>query len=166
MSKSHTKPHTTLIATLGTEPQVITSTLDLLIGRNEPIDQVIVIHTSAQDTSLSSAVDELHREFHSNPTLVDIPLSFHPIRNAGGQLVADVVSLEEVESAFRTLYQTVLEMKKQNHRVHLSIAGGRKSMAVYGMVTAQMLFDEEDRLWHLHSSGDFFSQEAYASWSC
>lgn len=37
--------------------------------------------------------------------------------------------------------------------IHLCIAGGRKPMAVYGMVTAQLLFDEDDRLWHLLSEG-------------
>jgi hypothetical protein len=40
-------------------------------------------------------------------------------------------------------------------QVHLSIAGGRKTMAVFGMTAAQLLFDEHDRLWHLFSGGEF-----------
>jgi DNA-binding CsgD family transcriptional regulator len=39
--------------------------------------------------------------------------------------------------------------------VHLSIAGGRNSMVVYGASTAQMLFDPGDRLWHILSTADF-----------
>ena len=36
---------------------------------------------------------------------------------------------------------------------HLSIAGGRKTMSVYGMVVAQLLFDDGDRVWHVLSEG-------------
>jgi len=49
----------------------------------------------------------------------------------------------------RTIYGVVLNEKRADRLVHLSIAGGRKPMAVYGMVVAQLLFDEDDRVWHL-----------------
>lgn len=53
----------------------------------------------------------------------------------------------------RVLYRTVVHQKRLGRRVHLSIAGGRKVMAAYGMVVAQLLFDEDDRVWHLLSEG-------------
>jgi len=36
----------------------------------------------------------------------------------------------------------------------LLIAGGRRTLTVAGMATAQILFDDEDRLWHLASHPD------------
>ena len=47
----------------------------------------------------------------------------------------------------------VLAEKRAGHLVYLSIASGRKPMTVYGMVAAQLLFDEDDRVWHLLSEG-------------
>jgi DNA-binding CsgD family transcriptional regulator len=40
-----------------------------------------------------------------------------------------------------------------------SIAGGRKIMALYGMLTAQLLFDDDDCLWYLYSTGDFLKEK-------
>ena len=47
--------------------------------------------------------------------------------------------------------KAVLNEKREGRVVHLSIAGGRKVMSVYGMAVAQLLFDDDDRVWHLVS---------------
>lgn len=44
------------IATLGAEPQVVTLTLDVLLGQGVPITQVVVIHTDASREPIHSAV--------------------------------------------------------------------------------------------------------------
>ncbi len=41
------KGEAALVATLGTEPQVVTLGLDALRGRGEPICEVVVVHTAA-----------------------------------------------------------------------------------------------------------------------
>ncbi|MBI4526879.1 MAG: hypothetical protein HY695_24045 [Deltaproteobacteria bacterium] len=69
----------------------------------------------------------------------------------GGWPFSDVASEKETAALMRTLYCLVLKEKRAGRTVHLSIAGGRKTMAAYGMVVAQLLFDEDDRAWHLHS---------------
>jgi hypothetical protein len=48
----------------------------------------------------------------------------------------------------------VKERKREGQVVHLSIAGGRNSMGAYGVVTAQILFEKDDRLWHIISTED------------
>jgi CRISPR-associated protein Csx14 len=65
--------------------------------------------------------------------------------------VSDVVTEEETATLMRTLYRVVLAEKRAGRVVHLSIAGGRKTMAAYGMAVAQTLFDDSDQVWHLHS---------------
>ena len=159
MTQTHTKSPATLIATLGTEPQVVTASLDLLLIQEEPIDQVVVIHTTTPGTPIASAVGVLEQEFRTLSYFKRVALTLIPIKNQKGQPLSDVSTPKELQAAFRCLYKTVLEEKKGSRRVHLSIAGGRKSLAVYGMSTAQMLFDEHDRLWHLYSGGDFLDSK-------
>lgn len=69
--------------------------------------------------------------------------------------IDDVRSETDARAALNALFNEVQELKKRRYRIHLSIAGGRKSMSVYGMATAQLLFDGQDRLWHLFSSPEF-----------
>jgi len=41
------KKSTTLVATLGGQPQIITFTLDLLLARGEQIDQVVIVYLAS-----------------------------------------------------------------------------------------------------------------------
>ena len=136
-----------LIATLGTEPQVVTLALDVLQSKGYDIAQVIVVHTTA--AVVQPARQRLARELGSRHSLWYRTVA---IEGKDGP-VADVATAADTAAVLRTLYQTVLAEKRAGRLVHLSIAGGRKPMAVYGMVVAQLLFSEDDSLWHLLSVG-------------
>ncbi|MCC7355174.1 MAG: CRISPR-associated protein Csx14 [Anaerolineae bacterium] len=136
-----------LIATLGTEPQVITLVLDLLRAKGYPVAEVIVIHTTGD--AVRPALNGLAVEFSDPRTC---PFRLAPIQDERGP-VADIVTETDTMALLRTLYRTVLGEKRAGRLVHLSIAGGRKPMAVYGMVVSQLLLDENDRVWHLLSEG-------------
>jgi len=140
-----------LIATLGSEPQVVTAAFDLLQARYLSLRQVIVLHTTAPG-AVAAAVETLRR---AAPTL-PVPLTLLPITDQGQPLI-DVETPQASQAALRALYQQLRQAKMQGWQVHLLIAGGRKTLAIFGMVAAQMLFDEEDRLWHLFSSGEFLA---------
>ena len=146
-----------LIATLGTEPQVVTVTLDLLRREGSSIREVVVIHTKPTGL-IGKALVHLRREFHDSSTYKDVSLRLVCLDNRG-TLLADVDRKEGSEAAFRALYREVLRAKRSGCRVHLSVAGGRKTMAVFGMATAQLLFDREDRLWHLVSEGSLLTEK-------
>lgn len=135
-----------LIATLGGEPQVVTQVSDLLEVQAYQIRKVIVIHTVA--TSVREALQLLAGEFKSTGGCAYQAV---PIVGQDGP-VKDIATEADTGALLRTLYQTVLAEKRAGNRIHLSIAGGRKPMAVYGMVVAQLLFDASDRLWHLLSA--------------
>jgi len=146
----------TLIATLGSEPQVVTAVYDLLVEQGFLPSQVMVLHTVGGAPEVDLAVDELRRELETAAS-VNLKVQFYPLKTASGKYLTDIDSPEAVRVYFKMLYRLVWAEKRAGRQVHLSIAGGRKTMAVYGMSVAQLLFDEADYLWHLFSSGDFLS---------
>jgi CRISPR-associated protein Csx14 len=136
-----------MIATLGSEPQVVTLALDLLRAREYHIEQVEVIHTTGR--VIQPALRRLRRAFSSG----DLP-AYRTVAIRGKEGTVDDIATEaDAAAVLQTMYQAVLLAKRRGWLVHLSVAGGRKPMAVYGMVVAQLLFDADDRLWHLLSEG-------------
>lgn len=149
-----------LVATLGSEPQVVTTTLDLLQERGERIHKICVVHTWAEGTTIKSAVEMLKAALEQPPySEQDLNVEFLPVTNEDGTIFSDINTTCAAQAFFRLLYQRVWQIKHSGQRVHLSIAGGRKTMAVFGMATAQLLFDENDQLWHLFSTGDFLNSK-------
>lgn len=149
----------TLIATLGSEPQVVTATLDLLLQRGEPILETVVVHTTPTQLPMHQVLLTLNQAFAQPPYATQVRLTCVSLRDGAGELLEDILSAEHAQVLFNTLYAQVLHAKQRGRRVHLSIAGGRKTMAIYGMLAAQLLFDEQDCLWHLYSSGDFLQSK-------
>lgn len=149
----------TLIATLGTEPQVVTATLDLLRNRGEPIYSVEVVHTVAPNNPpIQNAITALQLAAREE-NYVAVNFSFHPITDLSGRPYEDVESEPASRAAFTLLYRLVRSAKLKEEKVHLCIAGGRKVTSIFGMAVAQLLFDEEDCLWHLYSGGNFLTSK-------
>ena len=145
-----------MIATLGSEPQVVTAALDLLVRQGEKVRRVCVLHSVAPAGPIAAAVDTLAAAFAA--PVKGARLELAPILD-GDCPVADVETPAASAAAFQALYHRVRQAKQAGEKVHLCIAGGRKNLAIYGLVAAQMLFDDQDRLWHLYSAGDFLSSK-------
>ena len=139
----------TMIATVGSKPQLVTLALDLLLARSEPVHQVVVIHTNLDWPPVRESLARLGGEF----ALCYPGIHLRPVCLCGadGQPLDDVTSEPAIREAFRVLYHEIRAAKYRGERVHLSIAGGRKTLAVYGIAAAQLLFDEDDAAWHLDS---------------
>ena len=150
-----TRAQAVLIATLGSEPQVVTAALDLLLAQGEAITSTWVLHTSSPLPAITQALEELRQAFAQPPYAGSLPLRLCPLVDESGRPLQDVETPEDARAAFRVIYRQVREAKLGGYQAHLLIAGGRKTLAVFGMAAAQMLFDEHDRLWHLYSAGDF-----------
>ena len=134
-----------LVATLGAEPQVIALATSLLLGR-EPLAAVTVLHTAAHLEPVASALPALRRIFAAQeewpPLLLDeLPLD-------------DVLTPTELDAFAERLYTQLRRWVTQPARVHLLLAGGRKSMAMVGMSVAQLVLGPDDCVWYLHSSDD------------
>lgn len=162
------------VATLGTQPQVVTVALDLLldeISKEETLEEVLVIHTASSPPRLGAppptkdpmaeSLRALRREFVGGKEYHYRGTQHHRCHfrtlqlEVEGRPIDDVHSDTDAEAVFTALFNAVQELKKRRYVIYLSIAGGRKSMSVYGMATAQLLFDSRDHLYHLFSSPDF-----------
>ena len=100
----------------------------------------------------------MSEEFAPYPPYRSLTLQLQALAGTGGAL-PDVENQADAEAAFREIYRAVLAAKRANRRVHLSIVGGRKVFAVYGMAAAQLLFDDDDYLWYVLAGGKFFADE-------
>ena len=161
------KESSILVVTLGSKPQLVTLAVDCLRQRGEMLDKVVVVHASRERSETQKALLLLEELFPSS--YPDINLEYLQLEKDGKPL-ADVTSPEQVEVAFQMLYSTVRAMKMQDRAIHLLIAGGRRTLTVFGMAVAQILFDDQDNLWHiashpaleesgnLHASGDEWSR--------
>ncbi len=139
-----------LIATLGTESQVVTLSLLELERMGFDVGEVVVVHTAARADKIRESIERLDEVFQTDPRLRRYRYRRELLQGRRGP-IADITTAEEAEEVFHTLYQVVRRYKLAGYRIHLNVAGGRKPMSIYGMVTAQILFDEDDRLWHLVS---------------
>lgn len=138
----------TLVATLGSKAQIITLALDCLRQRDELPGRLVVVHTHAGRPETARALERLE---------ADLPEKFPSLQYEtlelaqAGIALEDVTAPDEVGAAFRALYAEVRAAKSRDQRIEMLIAGGRRTLTVFGMAVAQMLFDDEDRLWHLAS---------------
>lgn len=136
------------VATLSTEPQGVTRVLDWLLAQGVPIGEAAIVHTTGD--VIRPAVERLDAEF-AGGAYPGVRYRRVPITDKDDP-VADILSEADAWALLRTLYRTIRAARRFGGVVHLSITSGRKTMAVYGMVAAQLLFGERDRVWHLVSS--------------
>ncbi|MCB2160711.1 hypothetical protein KQH40_01350 [bacterium] len=150
-----------LIATLGTEQQVVTTGLDLLLKQRENIQSVVVIHTTG-NPQIQNAAHMLEKEFAHHPAYKMIDFKLTSIMDQNRTAMDDVHSPEEIKAAYRTIYQTIRQIKAASPpspKIHFLIAGGRKTLPIFGMAAAQLLFNEHDKIWHLYSAGDYLESK-------
>lgn len=148
----------TLLATLGSEAQVVTLTLDALLQRGESVQRVVIVHTAPETELIAGALARVLAELRSPHYPDTLQIETLTLTGPRGPL-ADVDSTEGAAAAFTTLYRLVRAEKLAGRTVHLSIAGGRKTVAVFGMAVAQLLFDADDRLSHLISQGALLAEK-------
>lgn len=138
-------PETTLIGILGGQPQVITLTLDLLLGRGESISQVFVAYLSA-NARYRQAYQRLVGEFSGDRyngrvcRLRALPIA-----------LSEVALPHEVDAAWQALNDLLTEVKANGGQVHLSLSGGRRILSLLAMSVAMLHFTASDRAWHIYT---------------
>lgn len=152
-----------LIAPLGTEPQVVTLTLDALRHRGFAVARAIVLHTNPEVLPVKKALAALRaeEEFYGAQS-PPVKFEFRPFKE-GSHFPRDIHSEEDAALVLRLLYREVAKAKRKGGCVHLSLAGGRKVITAMGMVAAQLLLGEEDHVWHLLSADRLHESRAMHS---
>lgn len=143
-----------LVATLGLQPQIITRALDQLRPLESRLELAVILHTAEyrphpQWPSLTDFRAYLEQTYA--PLRVELTL----LQQAGQAPLRDVVSPADAEVAFRVIYNVTRDLKRRGYRLHSLIAGGRKSIIIYSVLSAQLLFDAQDKLWHIFSRDEY-----------
>ncbi len=148
-----------LIATLGSKPQVVTLALDELIKQGEPIDEIYILLTDPTAEPIRAAWQTLQDNFKTYPQIT----WFQEVLREGDVPMNDVATVAQIDVAFQQTYALIRRLKLQGATIHLSIAGGRKTMTSFVLSVANLLFDQSDKVWHLVSSSALMSSNAMHS---
>lgn len=145
-----TKP-TTLICTLGGQPQVVTFALDALLADGVPISDCIVLHFADNNPRIKQSLKKLNSEF-ANGRYRERPFSFqlYPIQ-ANGQTVHDILDEEDANTAWDAINQLIIDLKNQRHTLHICMSGGRRVLGMLTMSAAMLHFGHQDVLWHMYT---------------
>lgn len=145
----------TMVATLGGQPQVVTFTLDLLLQRDIPISEVIVLHPEAMDERLQRSLARLNAEFVGDYYRLGDRLQRCRLRSYVLQLdgapLEDITNDISAKGVLDTVHRLVRDLKQQDRRIHLSVTGGRRLMALLAISAAHLHFDHFDHIWHIYT---------------
>lgn len=161
-------PRRVLLAVSGLSPQILTETLYALTQAQKPAwvpTEIHLLTTSegAHRARLSLLSDNL-RWFHRLCAEYQIPsIGFdashiHVLGNAKGQPMEDIRSVEDNSAAADAITAKVREFSADPQcALHVSIAGGRKSMGFYVGYALSLYGRAQDRLSHVLVSEPFES---------
>lgn len=171
-------PRRTLLAVTGLSPQVVTETLYALIRQNPaavPTEVRVITTTEGAERarlSLLSAEPGWFHRFQRDFNLDGVHFDsgcIHVVRDANGAPLADIRSPEDNESAANFITEQVRELTSDPaSALHVSIAGGRKTMGYYAGYALSLFGRPQDRLSHVlvsepfESSWEFFYPTPYS----
>ncbi len=162
-----THPRRILLAVTGLSPQILTETLYALGMQSQPgfIPTEIHLLTTADGAKLARAA-LLHPDggqFHA--LLADYPqlgrptfdhTHIHTIHDAQGQPLADIRTPEENASAADSITTLMAQLTRDPQAaLHVSIAGGRKTMGFYLGYAFSLFARPQDELSHVLVSSPF-----------
>lgn len=147
-------PKRILIITLGATPQVVTETLWVLLKRPTPWvpDEIFLATTgtyksSFETTGFARKVSELY----ADAGMADRAVECQPRvpKDSNGAELLDVRT-DEHAAAFGTLIaKLVNDHRGDDTQIHVSLAGGRKTMSWFGGAAISLLGRPQDELSHV-----------------
>jgi CRISPR-associated protein Csx14 len=148
----------TLICTLGGQPQIITFALDLLLARGEAVREVVALHLSSPDGRVTRALEKLMTEFEGN-IYQGSPCRFrHQVIRYSGQALAEVQSDAGAEAVRTVVHQLITNLKQTGRTLHLCISGGPRVMGLMTLSTAMLHCGHHDKVWHVYAPRDMQEQ--------
>lgn len=140
-----------MIATLGGQPQVLTFALDELLARGERIDEVATVQVAAESDAMQTSLRRLTESF-AGGRYAGQPCRLRSvvIGNDGGALT-DLTDETGAEATWQTMHGLLGRLKAEGRRLHLVVTGGPRLIGLMAMSAATLLFDHQDRLWHLYT---------------
>ena len=173
-----TYPRRILLAVTGLSPQIVTETLYALAVERVPPFVPTEVHLlttaeGAERACLSLLSDDpgwfgrLRRDY-ALPPIAFGPEYIQVLRDAGGRELDDIRTLSDNERAADSITERVRTLTDDpESALHVSIAGGRKTMGYYLGYALSLFGRPQDRLSHVlvsepfESSWDFFYPTPY-----
>ncbi len=176
MKQPQDHPRRLLLAVTGLSPQIVTETLYALAVEQKPpfvptAVRIITTEEGAERAKLSLLHPEsgwFHRlqadygDYGLSPIAFG-PEHIHVLKDAAGRPLGDIRSPEDNECAADTITDVVRDLTRDDDcALHVSIAGGRKTMGFYLGYALSLYGREQDRLSHVlvnapyESHRDFF----------
>lgn len=140
-----------LICTLGAAPQVVTLLLDGLLAHGEPIERVVVLHTDPAYAPIKHSLPQLDQTFRTDNYYRGRVLYDPHVLTGKQGILPDVATRSQIDAAYVAIYRVLRQHKTANRRLHVGIAGGRKTLTVLALAAAQATFTDGDQVWHLIS---------------
>ncbi len=163
MKQPQDHPRRLLLAVTGLSPQIVTETLYALAVEQKPPFvptevRIITTEEGAERAKLSLLHPEsgwFHRlqadygDYGLSPIAFG-PEHIHVLKDAAGRPLGDIRSPEDNERAADTITDVVRDLTRDDDcALHVSIAGGRKTMGFYLGYALSLYGREQDRLSHV-----------------
>lgn len=162
-------PRRILLAVTGLSPQIVTETLYALAVQHKPAFVPTEVHllttTEGAKRAKTALLHQDGGQFHSlvadYPILMNVRFpesNIHVITDPAGQPLSDIRTPEENSAAADTITALVGQLTRdEQSALHVSIAGGRKTMGFYLGYAFSMFARPQDRLSHVLVSSPFES---------
>jgi CRISPR-associated protein (TIGR02584 family) len=171
-------PRRILVAVTGMSPQILTETLWSLAVRQDPPFYPTEIHLFTTTTGAMQATNSLLSEDrpwfsrllqdYGLPAIPFTRESIEVITNSSGEAMDDIRSAEDNEAAASFMTERIRQLTEDpDAALHVSLAGGRKTMGYYVGYALSLYGRAQDRLSHVlvsapfESSWDFFYPTPY-----
>ena len=153
-------PRRVLLCVTGLSPQIVTETVYWLAVKRDPAftpTEIRLVTTSeGANCAQLQLLHPVTGQFHRLRADYDLPLitfgteQIHVLEDGGGQPMDDIRTLADNTCAADSITAVVRELTQDdNCALHVSIAGGRKTMGFYLGYALSLYGREQDRLSHV-----------------
>ena len=166
MKQPHDYPNRILVAVTGSSPAIVTETVYALVKQKPPFfpTEIRLITTkkgAERAQILLTETGALHqlRADHNVPPIKFNPECIHVVEGADGKVLCDIRSSEDSERVADIIVNVVRDLTQDdNYALHVSIAGGRKTMGFYLGHALSLFGRQQDRLSHVLVSEEHYEK--------
>ncbi len=161
-----------LVAVTGLSPQIVTETLyALAVAGKSPFVPTEIQLITTEEGDEKAKLSLLHPEDgwfprlcadYALPPIAFGPGQIHVLKSADGEPLPDIRTPDDNTSAADAITEIVRELTAdENSALHVSIAGGRKTMGFYLGYALSLYGREQDRLSHVLVNAPFESHPQF-----
>lgn len=130
---------------------MLTFALDDLLSRGEQVDEVVAVHVAAETADMHQSLARLSAAFAGGRYAGRRCVLRSLVIQNGPQALADIDDETAADATWQAMHRLLGRLKADDRRLHLVVTGGPRLIGLMAMSAATLLFDHQDRLWHLYT---------------